>query len=622
MKQIFSGKKTRILLLLVLVFSLTLSGCMMSREEREYDKAGKLFAQGDYSAAKSIYYDIRDYEDAYQRYLECRYQIAREYLLNGQYSEARWAFEDLGDYSDSRTQVKACCYEEAKYYFRQQDYDSAIDLFLQAGDYSDSTQQIFACYYAKGEEYARMQWYEDAAEMFVMAKDYSDSEEQAKAWYYIAAENALALRNYGEARRLFFKAEDYLDSALRIQEAFYLEGCSCLTLCKYWEAHSAFVQAGDYEDAAQKAEEANYWKGHTLFLRGDYAGAQEIFNTLGAYPEGEGPHFLTLEEAGSYLEEQASMLNSSFSCYIAQLDYDTYLELYRSVQQYASFQQARVSYRENTQKLTVECNYYPGERIIYAWQTGDDSVLSDTELEAKNKAMKLVKKAKADTQSDWGAELYLFNWICSNVEYESPNMDVPDYEYIRLRQLSCVGGLLDGKANCQGYTDTFYVLATMAGFDVNRFFGTGQGGPHAWNGIMLKEKHYLVDVTFGDAGKVDSKAKNYAYFNCVYDPDTYTIEGGTQCAPELVTGNDLSQSYYKRKKCVFNTITDATNYLAKRCKKNGKGWYYAMVEGKTVSSEDIKSSFLRARKKVGISNGFTYIYTYYSDDTQIGICWK
>jgi len=59
------------------------------------------------------------------------------------------------------------------------------------------------------------------------------------------------------------------------------------------------------------------------------------------------------------------------------------------------------------------------------------------------------------------------------------------------RFVTAIGALLDGKANCQGYSDAFYMLG--------RIGGTANGGLHEWNTITYGDrKTYFIDVTAGD----------------------------------------------------------------------------------------------------------------------------
>ena len=71
--------------------------------------------------------------------------------------------------------------------------------------------------------------------------------------------------------------------------------------------------------------------------------------------------------------------------------------------------------------------------------------------------------------------------------------------------------MIDGKANCQGYTDTFYMLGTMAGFKMDRLYGNstnsnGSKGGHVWNTIDFGDNiAYSVDVTWDDGIKINGQ---------------------------------------------------------------------------------------------------------------------
>jgi hypothetical protein len=319
--------------------------------------------------------------------------------------------------------------------------------------------------------------------------------------------------------------------------------------------------------------------------------------------------------------EQTAALNPSYVCYLYEAPKASYSELREMMQNYSSYQKSSIIYSDYKKMLTVQLDYYPGDRILYAWRTGDDSILSADERKAKEVAEGIVKKAR-NTKNDMEAQLYLYNWLCNNVMYETTNMQVGREAYLKLRQITCIGALLDGKANCQGYTDAFYLLGNMAGFNVCRMFGRDEKEGHCWNGIMLDGKLYIVDVTFGDWDNIGTKAKGYIQFNCAYDPETYIIDGGPEVFPELVTTEDLSQTYYKYKKSIFTSKSDAVNYLVRQCKKNGKGWYFAVVDDKILSSSQVISALKSARTKNGVYNGCNIVVQTYGGDTHIAVRWK
>lgn len=140
-----------------------------------------------------------------------------------------------------------------------------------------------------------------------------------------------------------------------------------------------------------------------------------------------------------------------------------------------------------------------GYRIVDAYFTGDTSKLSASEKEALDIAVQMVEEARAVAQSELELELLLHDMMVANMEYDNAfGTDVVDIRSPH-RHLTAVGALVDGKANCQGYADGFYVLCTMAGFEVGKIIVNTTDVPdHIANIIKLDGKWYVVDATFND----------------------------------------------------------------------------------------------------------------------------
>ena len=477
--------------------------------------------------------------------------------------------------------------------------------------------------YDKAADYMWEGNYEAAIEIYTELGDYENSRSLLKECRYQQADRLLLQRDYRGALNAFESLGNYSDSDQRILECYLGLAKEASNDEDYEKAISWLLLADGHPEATAKLDEAHYAYGHQLFTEGQYGAAQNQFDQIVQMPENAEPHFQTLQDARAYLNAQADILTETITCFVGQMpegnpgdsDFDI-------LSNYVSFQSGSVIYNTQTKQLWIKAYYYPGNRILYAWRTGDTSMLSQAELEAMAVAEQVVKEA-AEYSDPWTQELYIYNWLCSHVEYESPNMDVDNETYKGLRQLTCLGSLLDGKANCQGYTDGFYLLANMLGMDVGRIRGDGEGEGHIWNSIMLDGKRYIVDVTFGDADNISKNAKTYTWFNCKYDPETYTIDGGAESIPDLVWEDDLSKGYYTRKNAVFTNLNDATYYLLRQYKKNGKGFTYAVVDGQEIPQENIKSSLKKNYKKAGVkSYSCTWMVETYGGDSYIIIQWK
>ena len=175
--------------------------------------------------------------------------------------------------------------------------------------------------------------------------------------------------------------------------------------------------------------------------------------------------------------------------------------------------------------LLCEITNYAGERVAYAYTHGDTSFLTADELQLYNLGVQIVNETKSLSTDPLYQEIHIHDEISGRADYYSD-----DYNGTKvMRYQSALGALIDGQANCQGYTDAFYMLGTMCGFDVDKVVGYAGGG-HAWNTITFGDKSYFVDVTWDDDyyNFDGTKCNNYIYFN----------------APTSVMGADHSWSPY------------------------------------------------------------------------------
>ena len=89
--------------------------------------------------------------------------------------------------------------------------------------------------------------------------------------------------------------------------------------------------------------------------------------------------------------------------------------------------------------------------------------------------------------------------LCDRIVYTSDeDMDEDD---------TAVGALLNGQANCDGYSDAFFLVGRLAGLEVryqhgdSREKGTDEKNrdvSHLWNLVRIGGAWYLVDVTWDD----------------------------------------------------------------------------------------------------------------------------
>ncbi|MBR6713536.1 MAG: transglutaminase domain-containing protein [Selenomonadaceae bacterium] len=135
---------------------------------------------------------------------------------------------------------------------------------------------------------------------------------------------------------------------------------------------------------------------------------------------------------------------------------------------------------------------YPGTRVANAYLSRNQHQawmnLTNEEQKLYNIAVGIVDKANK-LSSEREKAKYIHDEICNRVkEFKDENE----------RNKTAIGALIDGYAQCQGFTDAFYMLGRMCGLNVGRIFGTDNGGGHAWNWITFNNgKSYCIDVVNG-----------------------------------------------------------------------------------------------------------------------------
>ena len=105
---------------------------------------------------------------------------------------------------------------------------------------------------------------------------------------------------------------------------------------------------------------------------------------------------------------------------------------------------------------------------------------------------------------------------------------------------TAIGAILNGQANCDGYTDAFYLVGTLAGLTVRHQFGNvyeydtsyGYSDSHLWNLLYLDGSWRVVDVTWDD--QKDGEPR-YLWFNIGYDRITRTHFWNESCSPSIIS---------------------------------------------------------------------------------------
>ncbi|MBR4903118.1 MAG: hypothetical protein IKZ53_00435 [Selenomonadaceae bacterium] len=239
------------------------------------------------------------------------------------------------------------------------------------------------------------------------------------------------------------------------------------------------------------------------------------------------------------------------------------------------------TYKSLDSKTTAylfEISEYPGERVAWAYKNGDNSFLNEDEMKLYNLAVKIVNDAKNFSNNLLWQELYIHDRITELATYYT---EKPQPAYARFQ--TAIGALIDGKANCQGYTDAFYMLGNMCGIKVGKVNGYANNGMHTWNTVNFNDdRTYFTDVTWDDATFKFNDTGEYptfAYFNASTDIAGTTHQWFADYVPQNLQqtpdGRDFyfTHEYFNSNEQYFgyhfDSAQSALDYIAKRI---ANGW--------------------------------------------------
>lgn len=142
------------------------------------------------------------------------------------------------------------------------------------------------------------------------------------------------------------------------------------------------------------------------------------------------------------------------------------------------------------------------------WAKADDSLYKCTVTVKYEKDSELEKKVDEIADKfrhlthDVDKVMAVHDYILDNVEYSSEH--IVSYAY---------GALIEGKAVCQGYAQSFQKILSklnIEGHTVKGWSNAEDGEYHEWNRVKLDDGWYFIDNTWDDV--TDSPYKSYKHF--------------------------------------------------------------------------------------------------------------
>lgn len=218
--------------------------------------------------------------------------------------------------------------------------------------------------------------------------------------------------------------------------------------------------------------------------------------------------------------------------------------------------------------------YYDGIDIIKAVRNGTTDKLTQQQQDTLAVAKKMAQDALQNAHTLLEAEIMIHDAICSKVKYVESEEDNTVWD-------SAIGALLYGEAECDGYSDAFYLVGSLIGLNIGFQSGTAGGEAHLWNLVDIGGKWYHVDLTWDDIDdKYDAGIIRHAYFNAGSSlMETHAWDSA--CSPYIPENQtDWDMFYYTGggEGAYYETIQDAGKYVTYQ-RNNGAVQVHVMVKG-------------------------------------------
>lgn len=138
--------------------------------------------------------------------------------------------------------------------------------------------------------------------------------------------------------------------------------------------------------------------------------------------------------------------------------------------------------------------------LLYAWQTEEDSFLSDKNRSILKAAGDVIgQKIKSD-MTEYEKELAIHDWMTGWASFDwGVFSHAPDGK-LEADTDNPYGFLVNKIGMCHGYSSTFQLFMDMLEIECITVYGTpsSSGVEHSWNMVRLDGEWYCVDVAWDD----------------------------------------------------------------------------------------------------------------------------
>lgn len=144
---------------------------------------------------------------------------------------------------------------------------------------------------------------------------------------------------------------------------------------------------------------------------------------------------------------------------------------------------------------------------------------NDLNLSVQKKVKELAAKGSA-LETDYEKIKFINDYLVDHCTYLSEAMEDADAYQTAFTAYGC---LIEGKAVCEGYTNSVQLLCEAMQIPCVKVTGKANGGNHIWNAVYLDKKWWMLDTTFNDPIGVQDENDRLRFF--LIDMDTFAQMG-------------------------------------------------------------------------------------------------
>ena len=243
--------------------------------------------------------------------------------------------------------------------------------------------------------------------------------------------------------------------------------------------------------------------------------------------------------------------------------------------------------------------FLAGERIRCAYARDDLFSLTKRERDTLAKALEMAQQCRRSNPLDTAREIH--DALCAMIVYTDDNSTDEDD--------NAIGALLNGQANCDGYSDAFSLVGSLAGLEVRYQQGRSrkqEGGGryrdvnHLWNLLKIDGTWRVVDVTWDD----QEDRILYSWFNIGADrarrAHAWDEEMSLPLTPETVPAERPGNEY---------TVRDAADVSAAVSDAVARGWVsftLLTADGSSLGRDAVLDTVRRS-----VNRSFSYSWNDY-----------